>query len=202
MMLGECRPMSARITPRQCAINQERDLYSCGKCVGLVNVRNESFKEVNMPKKEEGAGRRGKHLLCKVPGCDNIRVKNQMCMKHYKECLQQPSGEIAPPPAAPAPFTPCDISSTYGATAPDSAEDISVAVPSILPEQTNSPGPLSALLPPPIPAEHRPGFFLDLTAHPELHAWLRDLVKEADIPMAVIGLLEARRNDLLRLSKV
>jgi len=44
--MGDCRPMSARITERQCGINQERSLFSCGKCDGLVNVVDVAMGEV------------------------------------------------------------------------------------------------------------------------------------------------------------
>jgi hypothetical protein len=190
MMMGECRPMSARISPRQCAINRERDLYLCGKCGGLENVKEQIFEEVVMPKKEEGAGRRGKHLLCTVPGCEKIRVRDGMCMAHFREA-QRTSGNAAVP--APS-FAPCEPSVTLGATStPIPVDDIYESM-----NESRVPEAISTLLPPPEPSPPpRKGVFIDLTDFPDLDAWLHDMCAISDIPIAIIGLLEARRKGLL-----
>ena len=189
MMMGECRPMSARISPRQCEINRDRDLYLCGNCDGLENVAEEIFEEVVMPKKEEGAGRRGTHLLYKVAGCQKIRVRDGMCMAHFREAKRTSGKATAPAP----PFEPCDLSVTYGATsAPVPVEDIHGSMTARVPEA------LSTLLPPPEPSPPpRKGVFLDLTDFPDLDAWLQDMCATSEIPIAIIGLLEARRKGLL-----
>lgn len=185
MMMGECRPMSARISPRQCEVNRDRDLYLCGKCNGLENVAEEIFEEVGMPKKEEGAGRRGKHLLCKVPGCQKIRVRDGMCMAHFREA-KRTSGKTT---ASAPPFEPRDPSVTYGATlAPVPVEDIHGSM-----TESRAPEALSTLLPPPEPSPPpRKGVFLDLTDFPELDAWLQKTCAGVDVSLAIIGLLEAR----------
>lgn len=68
------------------------------------------------------------------------------------------------------------------------------------PEQNNVSTTLSILLPlPDSPPPPRTGVFLDLTDFPELHVWLQEMCADTDIPLAVIGLLEARRKDMFKM---
>lgn len=83
--LGYCRPMSATISPRQCDVNRRRDCYLCQGCDGLEDVQAVNLEEMVMHKQKEEVERRGRHLLCKVPGCDKLRVKDGMCKAHYRE---------------------------------------------------------------------------------------------------------------------
>jgi len=167
--LGYCRPMSATISPRQCDVNRRRDCYLCQGCEGLENVQAVNFEEMVMstPAKEPAPARRGRHLLCKVPGCDKLRVTGGMCKAHYRQS-QAAKG---------APETPAK--KRQPVTSPPAKA-----------------GRLSALLAPPEPPAT--GYFLDMQDFPELDAWLKEMVSAEDIPLAIIGLLEARRTGALK----
>ncbi|OPY14675.1 MAG: hypothetical protein A4E69_01058 [Syntrophus sp. PtaB.Bin138] len=168
--LGYCRPMSAKISPRQCQINRDKDCYSCLGCNGLEDVQGVNLdemvgtarsqdEEMVMHKSEEGAERRGRHLLCKVPGCDKLRVKDGMCTAHYRQS-QAAKG---------APETPAK--KRRPVTSPPAKA-----------------GRLSALLPPPEPPAT--GYYLNLQQYPDLDAWLQEVCPD-DIPGTIIELLEA-----------
>ncbi|MDD3293256.1 MAG: hypothetical protein PHG20_01040 [Geobacteraceae bacterium] len=176
--IGYCRPMSAKISPRQCKVNRDNDCYSCAKCRGLEDVQSVNLdemvgkgnrdEETVMHKREEGAARRGRHLLCKVPGCDKLRVTGGMCRAHYRQS-QAAKG---------APETP--------------AKKRQPVMP--LPAKA---GRLSALLPPPEPPAA--GYYLNLQKYPDLDAWLQEVCPD-DIPSLIIELLEACQQGRLRLT--
>ncbi len=156
--MGYCRPMSAKISPRQCEINRRRERFPCQGCAGLEDVTVINLEEMVMSTatKESPPGRKGRHLLCSVPGCGKIRVKDGLCKAHYNEQRKAAALTVA---------APVDKS------------------------------PLSVLLPPSEPAVS--GYFLNLSDFPELAVWLKEVCEENDIPLAIIGLLEARRQGLL-----
>lgn len=175
--IGYCRPMSAKISPRQCKVNRDNDCYSCAKCRGLEDVQAVNLdemvgkgnrdEETVMHKREEGAERRGRHLLCKVPGCDKLRVKDGMCRAHYRQS-QAAKGE---------PMT--TAKKQQPVTSPPAKA-----------------GRLSALLPPPEPPAT--GYYLNLQEYPDLDAWLQEVCPD-DIPSLIIELLEACQHGRLRL---
>lgn len=175
--------MSARITVRQCQVNQARDMFSCGKCTGLVNVA-----EV---KEEDVVSKRGTCAKCKRP--DMSIVARGLCGKCYAE--EKEKG-----------FPPLDADSSVPEQAASPVTGERSDREAIHPLTKDDSGKLkitsSALLPPPVATTpKRPGIFLDLSNHPDLDAWLKETCEEDDIPLAIIGLLEYRRKDLLRVKE-
>jgi hypothetical protein len=72
--MGDCRPMSARITERQCGINRARELFSCKHCFGLENITETAIEGEIVSKK-------GKCVKCKRP--DMAIVAAGLCGKCY-----------------------------------------------------------------------------------------------------------------------
>lgn len=107
--LGYCRPMRAWISPRQCNVNRDKHCFSCSACAGLEDVKEINLEEMVMstPAKEPAPARKGRHLLCSVPGCEKIRARGKFCMAHYREAqaakatpkAQAEERAVTPPPA-------------------------------------------------------------------------------------------------------
>ena len=93
--LGYCRPMSAWISPRQCNVNRDKHCFSCSACAGLEDVKEINLEEMVMstPAKEPAPARKGRHLLCSVPGCEKIRARGKFCMAHYREAQAATKGQ-------------------------------------------------------------------------------------------------------------
>lgn len=91
---------------------------------------------MSTPAKEPAPARRGRHLLCKVPGCDKLRVTGGMCKAHLVGQSQAAKGAPETPAKKRQPVT-------------------------SLPAKA---GRLSALLPPPEPPAT--GYFLDMQDFP------------------------------------
>jgi hypothetical protein len=184
--LGECKPLNARISTRQCNINRERGLFSCSKCAGLVNAQLVDFKEESMV--TEPKPKRGNHYLCIVPGCTKVRVKGQMCMKHWRisqAAASKTAEDVAIIPPASASFEPCDPALTMGATsAPLPHEDKPASILSLIPT-------VSTPTPP-------PGIFIDFSGKEHLLQALQQDVGSDCLPQDILCLLELLYDGKLR----
>lgn len=115
-----------------------------------------------------------KHPKCSVEGCDKQAWKGGMCFRHFNQ--QQRSG----------------IQSQDALD--ELAEGLS-EVPGMTPAVQPTANPL---LPPPI-APSRPGIFIDFSGQEDLMRWLFDMCGDTDASLAVLGLLKARKDGLLRM---
>ncbi len=115
-----------------------------------------------------------KHPRCSVEGCDKQAWKGGMCYRHFNQ--QQRSG-------------------IQNQEALDELADGLSEVPDTIPEIHT---PENPLFPPPI-APSRPGIFIDFSGQEDLMRWLFDICGDTDASVAVLGLLKARRDGLLRM---
>lgn len=142
MMMGECRPMSARITERQCGINRERGLFSCGRCDGLMGMADIDIEE----------GLMGKVGTCKNCKKDKAIIARDLCRSCYDTLRHK--GELQTVTAEPEQIP---VVSTDKAIHPPVQP---------LPEK-DAPRSLLSMITPPL-AVKTEGFFLDFSNHPGL----------------------------------
>lgn len=174
-MLGECRPMSAKITERQCGINQERGLYLCGKCDGLVRL-------IEVDIEEDLVSKRGTCVKCKRP--DLMIVGQGLCGKCYTDRKKESKSAIVQPEMSPPENT-------------DNAVAVPVRVPdepAIAPDKT--PRTLMSMITPP-PDVKTEGIFLDFTDQPNLLADLQAI--SDDVPGDILELCSMLVSGKLRL---
>jgi hypothetical protein len=149
--MGDCRPMSARITERQCGINRARELFSCKHCFGLENITETAIEGEIVSKK-------GKCVKCKRP--DMAIVAAGLCGKCYLDRKKEIEAAAA-------------SGSDANETPPAGNEEI-ISTPadhivSVATETTagSNPRSLLSMITPP-PTVKFEGIFLDFSAHPGL----------------------------------
>lgn len=169
MNTGYCVRLSARIRPAQCEINRNEHI-SCQGCEGL-----------DMGKVKY------KHPRCSVEGCDRQAWKGGMCYKHYHNHHAKVS-QVEPKASQ----------KNLGIQNQEALDELAEALPEV-PGMTPAAQPAAnPLLPPPI-APTRPGIFIDFSGQEDLMRWLFDMCGDTDASVAVLGLLKARKEGLLRM---
>ena len=182
--------MSARITERQCGINQKRGLYSCGKCEGLIKVAEVAMEEVIV----------GFVAVCKECKLEKEIISKGLCRKCYDALRQakrnaarkasKESSECEPTFGALAVETP------YDKLANDFADVIYDAVNRAAREIDTAPRSLLSLITPPL-AVKTEGIFLDFSEHIDLLTDLQAI--SDDVPGDILELCSMLVSGKLRL---
>jgi len=168
---GYCIRLSARITPTQCETNKKTEHISCQGCEGLDMAKQ--FKSY--------------HKKCSVAGCEKQAWKDGMCCKHFNQLKQHREAE--------------DRSMLTESANDSHLKDALPPEPAVSESYPADPQPENLLLPLPVdPAPERSGIFIDFSGQEDLMRWLFDMCGDTtDASVAVLGLLKARKDGLLRM---
>jgi len=193
IFLHECKPLSARITVRQCIINRRKALYSCSNCPGL----GEDIVEAVQVKEDMVMAKKQIHPKCIVAGCTKVRVAkcDGMCRADFKKYGSREayyaSVEMQETPGVAEAETIPNAASPYASALKKFDQEYcsakNILFTSDLPPKTSllSRVPLA---PVPAPPETRPGFYLDFTGREDLLYALQEDTG-VDLPRDVVFLL-------------